>query len=497
MYWTVHDASHNLPDTAAFVEKLSTLGRHSSVDARTLFDGDDEIIVARAPGRLDVMGGIADYSGSLVLEMSIREATFAALQRSRSRHLRIVSLSKRANRETVFEMPLDAFDLNGRPLDYEAACAMFQRDPATHWASYVAGVFLVLMRERGIAFQEGARILIDSQVPEGLGVSSSAALEVAVMEAVAAAYDIALTPRDLAILCQTVENCVAGAPCGVMDQMTASCGKENQLLALLCQPAELVDSIAIPGEMTIWGLDSGVRHSVTGSDYADVRTGAFMGYRMIAEMAGCEVRRREPPGTIDVDDTQWRGYLANLSPSDFERVYASKLPERMSGADFLSRFQGTTDSVSRIVPERSYAVRIPTAHPIYENERVRRFAELMNEVKDELRLELMGELMYQSHASYSACGLGSDATDLLVRLVREAGPENGLYGSRITGGGSGGTVAVLGSRDAEDAIARVANRYASETGHQPACFYRLITRQRGVWSFEIKSGALVGSAAAK
>jgi L-arabinokinase len=146
------------------------------------------------------------------------------------------------------------------------------------------------------------------------------------------------------------------------------------------------------------------------------------------------------------------------------------LPERIGGAEFLSHFQGTTDSVARISPERSYAVRVATAHPIYENDRVRRFADLLSKTPDEERLELMGKLMYQSHASYSACGLGSGGTDLLVQMVREAGPTSGLYGARITGGGSGGTVAVIGRREASDAIARVANRYAEETGHQPYVF---------------------------
>src|SRR5512143_1738516 len=82
----------------------------------------------------------------------------------------------------------------------------------------------------------------------------------------------------------------------------------------------------------------------------------------------------------------------------------------------------------------------------------------------------MGELMYQSHESYSACGLGSPGTDALVRLVREAGPKYGLYGARITGGGSGGTVAVIGRREAEDAIARVVSHYAEETGYEPYVF---------------------------
>src|SRR5512144_629405 len=125
MYRIIHDALQDLPDAAAFVETLNTLGQHPRAEVRGLFDDQAEIIVARAPGRLDVMGGIADYSGSLVLEMPIREATFAALQRNRSQSLRIVSLSKDPRRESFFEMPLEGFDSNGRPLDYESARALF------------------------------------------------------------------------------------------------------------------------------------------------------------------------------------------------------------------------------------------------------------------------------------------------------------------------------------------------------------------------------------
>jgi L-arabinokinase len=459
----------DLPDSVAFIETLNTLERHPRPDVRNVFDRCSEVFVARAPGRLDVMGGIADYSGSVVLQMPIREATFAALQRDRSRMLRIVSLSDDPAREMFFEMPLDTFEQNNGPVDYETARVQFKRVPAQHWAAYVAGVFLVLMRERNINFEDGARILIDSRVPEGKGVSSSAALEVATMQAVVAAFNIVITPREMALLCQKVENLVVGAPCGVMDQMTATCGEEGRLLALLCQPAEVIEMIRIPDEIGIWGLDSGERHWVGGEDYEAVRAGAFMGYRMIAGIAGLDVREDEIRGTVQIDDPRWRGYLSNLSPSEFEE-YGPRLPEQIGGAEFLSRFHGTTDSVSRITPARSYAVRIPTAHPIYENDRVRRFAELMTGASGERRLELMGELMYQSHASYSACGLGSPGTDLLARLVREAGKKNGLYGARITGGGSGGTVAIIGRHEAGDAIARLADQYAEETGYQPEFF---------------------------
>jgi L-arabinokinase len=461
MYRIVHGATHRLPDVEAFIETLGALDQHPAAEVRGLFDAEADVVVARAPGRLDVMGGIADYSGSLVLQLPIREATLVALQRDSSRTLRIVSL--RADGTTSFEMPVGDFE----QMEYRAARAYFQRDPDKHWAAYVAGAFLVLMREIGIAFNEGARILVASQVPEGKGVSSSAALEVAAMQAIAAAFAVDIGPRKLALLCQKVENLVVGAPCGVMDQMTAACGEANRLLALLCQPAELEGMVSIPEELAVWGLDSGVRHSVSGADYTSVRVGAFMGYRITAEMAGLPVTIGD---RVHIADHRWRGYLANLTPSEFEQFYSARLPERMTGAEFLERYGGTTDTVTRVRPDRNYAVRTPTAHPIYEHFRVRSFAELLGAPPNERRWQLLGELMYQSHASYSACGLGSEGTDLLVKLVRAAGPAQGLYGAKITGGGSGGTVAVLGRRGADSAIQAVADEYARETGYQPYIF---------------------------
>ena len=78
--------------------------------------------------------------------------------------------------------------------------------------------------------------------------------------------------------------------------------------------------------------------------------------------------------------------------------------------------------------------------------------------------------MYESHASYSACGLGSDGTDRLVTLAREAGPAHGIYGAKITGGGSGGTVALLADAHAGDTIRAVARQYFEETGRDAYVF---------------------------
>ena len=383
--------------------------------ARQVFDPHTDLIVTRAPGRLDVMGGIADYSGSHVLEFPIAEATFVALQPTDERELNIVTLLDDEPHHSSFTMSLS--DLDG-PVEYEAARELF----ANSWAAYVAGVFLVLMRERNQRFESGANILISSRVPPGKGVSSSAALEVAVMQAVTAAFAIEIDGRDKALLCQKVENLVVGAPCGVMDQMTAVFGERDRLLLLLCQPAELKRMITLPQELRLWGIDSGIRHSVGGADYGTVRAGAFTGARIIAD--------------INADFSE-HGYLANISPAEFEREYLNLLPER---------------------------IRMAAAHPIYENARVQRFVELLerNDGYDEL-----GELMYESHRSYTALGLNSAGTDLIVELIRK---EAGLFGAKITGGGSGGTVAVLGDQTSREAIERVVASYAKETGHHPYLF---------------------------
>lgn len=423
--------------------------------ARRLFEPGADVVVSRAPGRLDVMGGIADYSGSLVLQRPIAEATFAAVQRIDRHALEIVSLGR-----PPCAIPLKTLWPRGAAVSYDRARAMFadgdarsEGDRVPHWVSYVAGVFLVLGRECGMPVTSGARIVLSSQVPEGKGVSSSAAVETASMQAAAAAFGIPLAPRDLALLCQTSENLVTGAPCGVMDQMTCVFGERDALLALLCQPAELQPSVPIPDDLEFWGIDSGERHAVGGSDYGAVRAGAFMGLRIVTERAG-----------VPVD------YLANVAPSEFERELVRCLPDEISGDEFLSRYGGTTDTVTTVEHGRRYRVRAPTAHPVYERPRAERFRELLRAAPDEHRRVRLGELMYESHASYVACGLGSPGTDRLVQLVRTAGPAAGLYGARITGGGSGGTVAVIGRRDASAAIARVADAYERATGYRPQVF---------------------------
>ncbi len=458
-------STRGLADVENFLLLLSR-----SQAAYDLFDQENDIFVGRAPGRLDVMGGIADYSGSLVLQLPIQQAALAAVQLNDLQSVQIVSLgnSENGRASTRFSMLLNDLAPEGRPLDYDAAREYFRRDSGHEWAAYIAGALLVLIHECD-ARCSGIRILLDSHVPEGKGVSSSAAIEVATMQAICAALDIKLEPRTLALLCQIVENRLVGAPCGVMDQMTAARGEQEHLLELLCQPADVRGTVEVPHEIAFWGIDSGIRHSVSGSDYSSVRIGAFMGYRIIADLAGLPVRVNPNTARVEIRDARWKGYLANLTPAEFEQ-YRQQIPEQMVGREFLEKFHGTTDPVTQVHPQRTYDTRQPTAHPVYENFRVRRFAELLVERLGETQCEQLGELMYESHASYSACGLGSEGTDLLVNLVRASGPKNGLYGAKTTGGGSGGTVAILGRRVAERAVHEIANSYSMKTGHHPIVF---------------------------
>jgi galactokinase len=116
-----------------------------------------------------------------------------------------------------------------------------------------------------------------------------------------------------------------------------------------------------------------------------------------------------------------------------------------------------------------YPVRGAVEHAVYENYRVQEFRLLLERApNDPSALDRAGRLMYASHWSYGTCiGLGAPETDLLVRLARRAGVQAGIYGAKITGGGSGGTVAVLAREDARGVVAEIAAEYVRQTGRVP------------------------------
>ncbi|PWA63909.1 arabinose kinase [Artemisia annua] len=522
----LHGDVMGLPDTMSFLRSLAELDASNDTEKTTekhlvrerkaaagLFNWEEDIYVARAPGRLDVIGGIADYSGSLVLQMPIREACHVAVQKiqpgkqrlwkhAQARQnakgqgptpvLQIVSYgSELSNRGPTFDMDMSDFMDGDQPISYEKARSYFARDPSQKWAAYVAGTIIVLMNELNIRFETSISMLVSSAVPEGKGVSSSASVEVASMQAIAAAHGLNISSRELALLCQKVENSVVGAPCGVMDQMASACGEANKLLAMVCQPAEVLGLVDIPSHIRFWGIDSGLRHSIGGADYGSVRIGAFMGRKMIKSTAsdissqsysngnGNNLDELEEYGIELLHDEASLDYLCNLTPHRFEAIYSNNLPDTLSGEAFLTKYDHHSDPVTVIDKKRSYGVKAATRHPIYENFRVKAFKALLTSASSEEQLTALGELMYQCHYSYSACGLGSDGTDRLVQLVQEmqhrkpsVSGDGTLYGAKITGGGSGGTICVIGRNclRSSEQILQVQQRYRNATGYMPFLF---------------------------
>jgi galactokinase len=179
-----------------------------------------------------------------------------------------------------------------------------------------------------------------------------------------------------------------------------------------------------------------------------------MGRRMLEDVKGCQL-----------------DYLTDITPSEFGAL-APAIPERISGREFLERYGGTADPITSVDPERTYTVRGAAAHPVHEHARARKFANLLSRCGEsphgrgapEKDAVCLGALMYESHDSYSACGLGCGGTDALVTLLRRAGSRAGVYGAKVTGGGRGGTVAILGRTDASPIINTIAAEYAERSG---------------------------------
>lgn len=408
----------------------------------TLFNNESAIVTAEAPGRMDVMGGIADYSGSMLLQMPIRQTTRVRIQQRADRLICIQSIHGK-NKIDSFSIATEV--IAGKT--YEQLSALLRELPGGDWAAYIVGCIAVLHREKQLPL-EGLSVEVSSTVPVGKGVSSSAALEIACMKALSRLYQIQTGSTELPLLAQKAENLVVGAPCGLMDQLSSYLGKKNRLIPLQCQPHTVFETIRIPSGISFCAIDSGIRHAVSGASYSDVRAAAFMAYTFIALQAGASAADLENARqTGQWEQLPFGGYLANISPSVFWQQYAGLLPDTMSGREFLDTYRTSIDTVTRILPEKSYQLKACATHPVMENFRITTFMNVLGALSKQKNkkesLTILGELMCQSHASYSSVGLGNEHTDDIVDRVRKAGIDSKVYGARITGGGSGGTVCIL------------------------------------------------------
>ena len=427
-----------------------------------------EISIARAPGRLDVMGGIADYTGSVVCELPIDCAAAVAVQRRDDHRIIIHTFNDTNGNDSAahhVELSMDDFYGTASLLPVETLQKLFEGP--RRWAAYFGGAFPVLAKHKKLTRRTpGANIVCYSTVPIGAGLASSAAITCAALTALTDAYHLILDPLEIAVLAQKVEQQIAGGPCGVMDQVTAMVGRKDQLLLLRCQPHEVKGYAAIPEGFMFAGIASGVKHSVGGSHYRRARLSAFIAHEMLTRMYVDLGIKKDPTG----------GYLANIAPDLFTKYFRPILPEQITGQEFFSAYGIASDRVTTVDPAETYFPRAAAAHHILENARVQSFAALIADLAKTqdvpARKQLAsraGALMLESHASYSAnAGLGSPQTDLLVELVMQRGPAQGFHGAKITGGGDGGTVAILAesSEPTRSALAEICADYEKRTGRK-------------------------------
>jgi galactokinase len=322
-----------------------------------------------APGRVNLIGEHTDYSDGLVCPAAI--------------DLGITVTGQRADDITLRS------DLDGEFV-VVAADGSTVRRPAW-WGRYVAAVARELhaLGRPAVGFA-GA---VTSTLPSGAGLSSSAALEVAVAVTLCAVSEFELAPLELAAACRRAELRAVGVPCGIMDQAASVLGVEGCAVFLDCGTLEH-ETVPLPDDLSLVIIDSGIRHEHEFSGYAD--------------------RRREFEEATVV--------LGGTRPADVSRDEAENLAHEV-GLDHLHWRR--------------------LRHVVTENERVRELVAVLRAPSvDGTKL---GELFLESHAS-----LRDDyevSTPELDRLV-ELAYAHGAVAARMTGGGFGGSILALVDRDA-------------------------------------------------
>ena len=421
-----------------------------------------QVIVTHAPARLDIMGGVADYCGANVFEMTLDRTAIAACQAREDRNLCAITLRTGSQFKPNFHLSLDSFYTDGNLKTYPQIQEHFKQEPNTAWAGYILGAFYVLLKEGKTAqFPHGATIVIKSDIPIGGGVASSAAVEVATLMALNQLYNLKLSAIEIARLAQIVENRIAGAPCGIMDQVTAVAGTSTKILSMLCQPDKILEFVSCPSNVSFVGIHTKVRRSTASTAYVDTRIGAFIGLTILKQHFAAEESERNRK----LSDALADNYLCNISVQAFQEQCEPILPEQIHGKEFLEKYGETVDTATQVDPEKLYPVKSRVEHMIYENARTQQFiAAIKNADKDPDRiqdhLKEAGNLMYDANASYrDLAGLGSPEVDGLVNIARKIGEQGGIYGAKITGGGGGGTVALLCHGNVENSLTQVLAAY--------------------------------------
>jgi len=417
-------------------------------------------VLARAPGRLDCMGGMADYSGALALQMPIERAAHVAVGRRDDQRIEVHALGfSQAGQKPSHSWPLALFyQSDGQFITAQRLAAAMSEAP---WAVHVAGVCLALLESGEVPhFAGGFTLVLHSDVPSGAGLAASAAIQVAVAKALVGLFEVEPDVATLLRICRSAGS--NGTPAGLVDHAACLLGEADTLLQIRCPGDEPVGRLPLPRDVTFAAVDVGMRLPIYPRRYEDNRVSCLMGRYLIERMIRAGENGQEP----GIES------LAGITPSEYVRRFRNELPVKIRGRDFVSLYGQPPELEGELEPHQVYKVRSRTEHHIYENERTHRFLERLARARrtgERDALVEAGELMYASHWSYGQrCGMGSIETDVLVNAVRARGPARGLYGAKVTAGGCGGSVAVLmaDSPTARAALQEARDAYAQKTGRQ-------------------------------
>ena len=368
-------------------------GRSADLFAKC-FGGSPKCIVA-APGRVNLIGEHTDYNDGFVLPMALE------------RHMVIAAAPTTAKEATVHS------NTTGQTAVFKLRAPLRPGEPG--WSNYIRGVVAGFQR-RGLKVG-GFNAVIDSTLPYGGGLASSAALEVAVATLLEALLGKTLEPVEKAVLCQEAEHEFAGVPCGIMDQFASILARENHALLLDCRSRQTTPVPMTDPSVTVLILNTNLRHKLAESEYSKRR-------------ASCE-----------------------------EAAKALKIPAlRDANMDMLKAAQARLDPV---VFRRA-------RHVITENARTLEAARAM-QARD---WAAVGKLMYASHESLRADYEVSCAElDLLVSIAQKLPASDGVIGCRMTGGGFGGCAVCLAKTEAVQSITRkIEVAYEQATRGLPTIF---------------------------
>jgi galactokinase len=355
-------------------------------------------VAVRAPGRVNLIGEHTDYNDGFVFPMAIGYGIDLAARTRDGPEVRVHA----ADMGESVTVPLD------RP---------FTPDPVHRWSNYPVGVLWAL-REQGVALG-GLDLAFRGDIPQGAGLSSSAALEVATAVALRALGLFTLDGPPLARLCQHAENDFVGMKCGIMDQFISLMGKADHALLIDCRSLshELVPLTL--GDHVVAICHSGVKHALVDSEYNQRREECA---------AGVVVLRRRFPEVValrDVTPAMLAACAGELDPVVLRRC-------------------------RHVVGECARTLSSATALRAGD---LSGFGALMNASHDSLRDDY---------------AVSCKEVDLLVSLAREV---PGVLGARITGGGFGGcTVNLCQASSVERFRKAVLGRYQAQTGITPRLF---------------------------